>query len=98
VLATFRSSRNSCIGLLVNSIRAKSRRMDNSIKRNPSIDTLRVSIDGFLLFELTLACLVRVRAPSQARVNSNKRKQGVGLKDDSGSKLRDKEQQRLSSK
>jgi len=47
---------------------------------------------------LALACLVRVRAPSQARAKKAERKMMTHGLDDSGSKLRDKEQQRLSSK
>jgi len=51
------------------------------------------------LLEVSLACLVRVRALASKR---NKPLQGITFKplasDDSGSKLRDKEQQRLSSK
>jgi len=50
-------------------------------------------------FVVSLACLVRVRALASKR---NKPLQGITFKplasDDSGSKLRDKEQQRLSSK
>jgi len=48
---------------------------------------------------VSLACLVRVRALA---IKRNKPLQGITFKplasDDSGSKLRDKEQQRLSSK
>jgi len=52
---------------------------------------------GFL-FSFCLACLVRVRAPSQARQKLKRKPTDDRYTDDSGSKLRDKEQQRLSSK
>jgi len=47
----------------------------------------------------SLACLVRVRALASKRKELKQlRPLEVGFTDDSGSKLRDKEQQRLSSK
>jgi len=53
----------------------------------------------FLSWLVSLACLVRVRAPSQARETTKKENTAsIRSRDDSGSKLRDKEQQRLSSK
>jgi len=63
VLATFRSSRSSCIGLLVNNIRIK-----------------YIDIDF------------------RSKKQTIEQEEDIGLGDDSGSKLRDKEQQRLSSK
>jgi len=46
----------------------------------------------------SLACLVRVRAQAARLKEPDTKVNETGLRDDSGSKLRDKEQQRLSSK
>jgi len=52
-----------------------------------------------LSFVLILACLVRVRAPcNQESRQKPEEVLDTAFQDDSGSKLRDKEQQRLSSK
>jgi len=53
-----------------------------------------------VFFGFSFSCLVGVRARTlhkQEKLNQRK-PTGTGLHDDSGSKLRDKEQQRLSSK
>jgi len=53
---------------------------------------------GFFCGLYSLACLVRVRAQASKRIQTTKETVSNIVKDDSGSKLRDKEQQRLSSK
>jgi len=55
-------------------------------------------IDGFVCCSLVLACLVRVRAQASKPKEQQTKPIESRFRDDSGSKLRDKEQQRLSSK
>jgi len=85
VLATFRSSRNSCIGLLENNIRIECIDIDfRRAKKNDNPNIVYLCL-GCLFSSFLLACLLRARARKKEEKRQPKHRY-TGRADDSGYK------------